>query len=290
MRWPHYEHIIFDCDSTLTTIEGIDVLAESAGKKWRVEVLTRAAMDGDLDLEEIYAKRLRAVRPTRAQIRDIRRRYKQTIVEDAQAVITALQALGHQVYIISGGLAEPVEEFGVYLGVPRDHIRAVDVRYNELSGRWWDRQTPYAAGDEHYLTFDAGALTVSDGKAEIVQQLVGSLPFRERDNGRSLLIGDGSSDLLAGRAVDLFVGYGGVEKRERVLAEAPAFIHSPSLAPLLALATGPATLARLQTDSPFSPLVQKSIQLIKTGAITFTDERLKQKFQQAFHSKISTAY
>ena len=284
MRWPHYEHIIFDCDSTLTTIEGIDVLAESVGKKWRVEVLTRAAMDGELDLEEIYAKRLRAVRPTRAQIRDIRRRYKQTIVEDAQDLITALQALGHQVYIISGGLAEPVEEFGVYLGVPRDHIRAVDVRYNELSGKWWQRQAQYEAGDEHYLTFDEGALTVSDGKAEIVQQLVCG------KNGRSLLIGDGNSDLLAGRAVDLFVGYGGVEKRERVLAEAPAFIHSPSLAPLLALASGPATLARLSQSGQHRPLALKSIQLIKTGAITFTDEPLKQKFQQAFHSKISTAY
>ena len=284
MRWPHYDHIIFDCDSTLTTIEGIDVLAESAGKKWRVEVLTRAAMDGDLDLEDVYAKRLQAVRPTQAQIQAIRQRYKQTIVEDAQALINALQALGHQVYIISGGLAEPVAEFGVHLGVPRDHIRAVDVRYNELSGKWWQRQTPQDTDDKYYLTFTEGALTISDGKAEIVKQLVGG------KNGRSLLIGDGSSDLLAGRAVDLFVGYGGVVARERVLAEAPVFIHSPSLAPLLALAIGPATLARLQTQSLFSPLVQKTIHLIKTGAITFTDERLKYKFQEAFHSKISTAY
>jgi phosphoserine phosphatase len=284
MRWPHYEHIIFDCDSTLTTIEGIDVLAESAGKKWRVEVLTRAAMDGELDLEEVYAKRLRSIRPTRGQIQEIRRRYKQNVVEDAAAVINTLQQLGHQVYIISGGLAEPVEEFGIYLGVPRAYIRGVRVRYNQLSGNWWQRQAQYQATDEHYLSFSEGALTVSDGKAEIVRQLLAGKP------GRSLLIGDGHSDLLAGRAVDLFVGYGGVETRERVLAEAPTFIHSPSLAPLLALAAGPAVLARLQTASPFSPLVQKSIQLIKTGAITFTDERLKRKFQEAFHSKISTAY
>jgi phosphoserine phosphatase len=284
MRWPHYDHIIFDCDSTLTTIEGIDVLAESAGKKWRVEVLTRAAMDGELDLEEVYAKRLRAVRPTRGQIQEIRRRYKRNIVEDAAAVITTLQQFGHQVYIISGGLAEPVEEFGIYLGVPRAHIRAVGVRYNQLSGNWWQRQTHYDVADEHYLTFNEGALTVSDGKAEIVQQLVGG------KNGRTLLIGDGSSDLLAGDAVDLFVGYGGVVARERVLAEAPVFIHSLSLAPLLALAAGPAMLARLNRSEQLGPLAQKSIQLIKTGAITFTDERLKDKFQQAFHNKISTAY
>ena len=50
MRWPHYEHIFFDCDSTLTAVEGIDVLAESAGKRQRVEMLTQAAMEGDRDL------------------------------------------------------------------------------------------------------------------------------------------------------------------------------------------------------------------------------------------------
>ena len=59
MRWPHYEHVFFDCDSTLTAVEGIDVLAESAGKGQRVAVLTQAAMDGHVDLEDVYEKRLR---------------------------------------------------------------------------------------------------------------------------------------------------------------------------------------------------------------------------------------
>ena len=31
MRWPTYQHIFFDCDSTLTTVEGIDALADTAG-------------------------------------------------------------------------------------------------------------------------------------------------------------------------------------------------------------------------------------------------------------------
>ena len=89
MRWPHYEHVFFDCDSTLTAVEGIDVLAESVGKGRRVEILTQAAMDGQLDLSEVYDKRLRAVRPTQQQVFDIRRSYKRHIVEDAARVITA---------------------------------------------------------------------------------------------------------------------------------------------------------------------------------------------------------
>src|SRR5690606_9937304 len=131
MRWPPYEHVFFDCDSTLTSVEGIDLLADSLGKKQRVEVLTQAAMDGTIDLEDVYAKRLRTLRPTRQQVLDLRHSYKNNMVEDAARVVAALQALGHKVYIISGGLAEPVEEFGISLGIPRERIRAVDIAYNE---------------------------------------------------------------------------------------------------------------------------------------------------------------
>jgi phosphoserine phosphatase len=268
MRWPPYEHIFFDCDSTLTAVEGIDILAETAAKKWRVETLTNAAMNGELDLGEVYGKRLQAIKPTRKQVQAIKQIYKRNLVEDAAEVIAILHDLGHKVYIISGGLAEPVAEFGVWLGVPRERIRAVGLSYNALSGHWWQPETTW---EEQYLNFEQGSLTISDGKAEIVRELLG-----EQD-GRSLLIGDGSSDLLAGTAVDLFIGYGGVVVREQVLAEAAAYIHSRSLAPLLALAAGPAALKRLKNQD----LAQKAIQIIQNGGITFQNEQLNQKFRKA---------
>lgn len=277
MRWPPFEHVFFDCDSTLSRVEGIDVLAEAAGKGRRVEILTQAAMDGKLELEEVYSKRLQAVRPSRKQVTAIRQVYKQNVVEDAAAVIAALQAAGHQVYIISGGLAEPVREFGIFLGVPADHIRAVDVRYNTLSGRWWDTREEFSTAETRYLEHEEGALTLSDGKAEVVRQLLGDQP------GRSLLIGDGYSDLLAGRAVDLFVGYGGVVRRELVQAQAPVFLHSPSLAPLLALAGGPSFLFDL-LSTPHKWIAEKARHLLTTGVITFQDERLNEKFQQAYQA------
>jgi phosphoserine phosphatase len=268
MRWPPYEHVFFDCDSTLTTIEGIDILAESAGKKWRVEVLTQAAMEGDLDLAEVYERRLRAVNPSQSQIRDIRRAYKRNPVEDAQEVIAGLKELGREVYIISGGLLEPVREFGLFLGVPKENIRAVGVTYNELSGQWW------VGGDQQYLAFEDGALTVSDGKADIVKELLAG------KTGRSLLVGDGVSDLMAGRAVDLFAGFGGVVSRQKVREEAPLFIQSRSLAPLLVIAAGPAALRRFENTS-FESLGHKAWDLIQTGAISFNNERLNKKFSEA---------
>lgn len=278
MRWPPYDHIFFDCDSTLTTVEGIDVLANLLGKGWRVSVLTEAAMSGDVELEEIYAKRLRTLRPTLGQIRALRQVYKRNIVADAQEVIAALQFLGQQVYIISGGLSEAVVEFGMYLGVPRSHIRAVGVEYDRLSGRWWqslDDESPNPS--ERYLSYEEASLTVSDGKTRIVREMLGE------QMGRTLLIGDGVSDLLAGSAVDLFVGFGGVAVRDQVRERAQIYIDSPSLAPLLTVAAGPASLRQL-ADNDFRDLVNRSRQLCNSGAITFQDERLKEKFESAYQA------
>jgi len=89
-RWTSFDLIFFDCDSTLSTIEGIDELAKLKGKDWRVGLLTQKAMDGDLDLAEVYGKRLQAIRPTRGQLKAIEERYWETIVPDVQAVLDAL--------------------------------------------------------------------------------------------------------------------------------------------------------------------------------------------------------
>ncbi len=282
MRWPPYDHIFFDCDSTLSTIEGIDILAEQAGKKDAVEALTKAAMEGELGLEDVYAKRLAAINPSKEQIHQIRQAYKDNPVEDSAELIDVLHALGHKVYIISGGIYAPVAEFGISLGVARDNIRAVKLEFDQLSGEWW-RNNGDRQADASYSGFDEGPLTISDGKAHIVKELLGT------QKGRSLLIGDGSSDLRASHAVDLFVGFGGVESRKPVLEEAPAFIHSESIAPLLALAAGPAALSTL-LHSKHRSLAQKALNLIDEGAVTFTDERLNSKFTnayQAVHSRPS---
>lgn len=279
MRWPPYQHIFFDCDSTLTTVEGIDVLAQSAGKGWRVEILTRAAMEGEVDLEEVYGKRLEAVRPTQAQVQAIRQVYKRNLVQDAAEVISILQEQGHTVYIVSGGLAEPVVEFGLFLGIPRQNIRAVELEYDALSGQWW-QQDETAEASKRYLTYEESALTVSDGKARIMRELVGEQP------GRTLLVGDGLSDLIAGRQADLFVGFGGVIERDRIATEAPAYIRSASLAPLLAIAMGPAGLKRLEKGEN-SAVIKRATDFIETGAVIFNDEQLNTKFKRAYQAVYS---
>ena len=219
--------VFFDCDSTLSTIEGIDELARFKGVEQQIVALTNAAMNGQLPLQEVYAERLRLLSPTRADMRVVEEAYKRTVVPDARETINALHGLSRRVFIISGGLADAVIGFGMWLGVPKERIRAVGLSYNQLSGRWWDYQQRNL--DERYLMYDDSPLTLQHGKTDVICSL-------RQPGRRAMLVGDGSSDLAAAGAVDLFVGYGGVVARPIVAANALVFLRTPSIAPVLLLA------------------------------------------------------
>lgn len=224
------DDVFFDCDSTLSTVEGIDELARLKGVEARIVELTNAAMDGRIPLQEVYAERLRLLSPTRADMRVVEDAYKHTTVPDARETIEALHACGRRVFIVSGGLADAVTGFGLWLGVPRERIHAVGLSYNQLSGRWWEYQRCADGNpEETYLVYDESPLTQQHGKVDVIRRL--------REHGRrAMLVGDGASDLAAAHAVDVFVGFGGVVARPVVAANAPVFLRSASIAPVLLLA------------------------------------------------------
>jgi phosphoserine phosphatase len=275
--WPSYDLIFFDCDSTLTRVEGIDELARLKGKGWRVSVLTDKAMDGKLDLEEVYERRLRAIYPTREQVRQIAQVYGETKVPDAQVVIEILQHFNREVFIISGGLADAVSRFGAGLGVPPDHIRAVELEYDQLAGEWWSYHDHQYSGnpDERYLNHEGGPLTVSQGKAQVVRALAGSR------FGRRLLVGDGTSDMNASEAVDLFVGFGGVVRREKVARGAPVYVDSPGLTPILPIALGPAGYRRCLGTQYADPF-ERGLKHIMRGEVTFREPGRREAFLASF--------
>jgi len=278
LRWTPFDLIFFDCDSTLSAIEGIDELARFKGKEQRVGVLTEKAMNGDLDLSEVYGKRLKAIRPTRGQLKAIEQQYWDTLVPDAVEVIAALRFLGKHVFIISGGLAEPVRAFGRRLGVPPENIRAVELEYNELSGEWWRYHDPQAQSRQTYLAYnDESPLTISSGKPSIIAELA------EGKHGRKMMIGDGASDLATRPVVDLFVGFGGVVARKKVQDDAEIFIRSNSLAPIAALAAGGAGWARVQ-NTPHQPVFERGIRLLQAmdESVLIKDSTVRDALVSAF--------
>ena len=270
--WPIANLVIFDCDSTLSTIEGIDELARMTGHEYDVAMLTKRAMEGDIPLEAVYGHRLVTANPNQEQVRAIANLYRQTVIPDARAVIEALQTLGTEVFIVSGGLIEPVRDFGVWLGIPREHIFAVNMEYDQLAGEWW-RYWDLPGGHDpraNYLAVEANPLTGTRGKNQVIQRLRAAYP------GRAIMVGDGGSDLEASSEVDLFIGFGGAEFRQRVADEAPVYIHSLTLAPILPLALG-----QLGNTPRFARLWAEGLQEVYTNEVTFRETELRNVFLTA---------
>ncbi|MBT9517186.1 MAG: HAD-IB family phosphatase [Methyloversatilis discipulorum] len=218
--------ILFDCDSTLSTIEGIDVLAEQAGVVDQVVPLTNAAMEGRLKLEEAYAARLDLIKPDASTIDAVGRQYIETRVEGAAEAIAALGALGWQVHVVSGGIRQAVLAIARFLGVPDERVHAVDLRFD---------------ANGHYAGFDPESpLARSGGKAEIVRRVGAGAE-------RVVMVGDGITDLEAAEAGALVIGFGGVVRREIVASRASHFIDQADLREVVRLLATPEELARVES-------------------------------------------
>ncbi len=200
---PKYRLIFFDVDSTLVTIEGIDVLA---GGNREIVRLTEAAMNGEISLDQVYAKRLEIIRPSRAAIESLAQRYLTSIVEGAEETIETLKRAGCVMHLVTAGIEQALEPLAAKFGVP---LHAVPLRFKP-SGEYED--------------FDRRSLLARPRGKEIVVRDV-----RARTKGKAAFVGDGVSDLETKPAVDLFVGFGGVHTRARVRDNADVFVAGPRL-------------------------------------------------------------
>lgn len=258
-----FDFVFFDCDSTLSSIEGIDELARMKCKFDEVKAMTDAAMDGEVYLHNVYDRRLELLAPTHEEVAGLEGLYRRTTVSHAAEVIGALHAAGKEVFIVSGGLLAAVRPFGRSLGVPHDHIRAVGLEYDELSGEWWDylQDGWDQRTDVQYIDSEETPLVKSEGKLDVVREMLGDR------FGRSMLIGDGVSDLAARDGVDLFVGFTGVVARPHVVAESDVIISGDSLAPVLGLALSESEQTAL-SGTVYEAVVTEGRARTKAGEVT----------------------
>lgn len=237
---PGYAAVVFDCDSTLAAVEGIDELAGPLID--RVRDLTDRAMDGTVPLEEVYGERLALIQPTKEQVDALGRRYVAALLPDARETIDALRWLGKSVRVVSGGLRGPVIDAARALGLSEEDVAAVDVEFDD---------------DGRYLGFDRGSpLARAGGKAEVIRGWRLPRPV--------LLVGDGATDLEARPAVDAFAAFMGVVDRPRVADGADFVLREPLLAPVLAIATSEAERERLR-DSVWADLLDRGCRLGPSG-------------------------
>ena len=210
MTRPLYRFVFFDVDSTLVTIEGIDVLA---GGTPEIVRLTDAAMYGEIALEEVYGRRLEIIRPTREAVEDLGRRYTESLVDGAEETIAQLRAAGVDVHLVTAGIEQAIAPLAAKLGIAMRAVHAVPLQFDE---------------DGSYRDYDRRSLLTRVGGKELVVHAI-----LARSKGRSAFIGDGVSDLETKPAVTTFIGFGGVHMRPRVKDNAEVYVSERALTAVL---------------------------------------------------------
>jgi phosphoserine phosphatase len=207
----NFDIICFDCDSTLSKIEGIDELAKHVGLGEELAELTNAAMNGIVPLEAVYEKRLSLIQPKQADIDALAQQYIDEIVDGVTEVFATLHAQGKTVHIISGGLRQAILPLAAYLNVPESQVHAVDIYFND---------------DGSYKNYEqTSPLARTGGKADIVSQIKGQHSIA--------VIGDGKTDMEAKQAGAFVVGFGGVADRAIVRELADVYVVDPNLTAVL---------------------------------------------------------
>lgn len=236
---PPYGTLVFDCDSTLSTIEGVEHLPRA--REETVHDLTERAMNGELPLEAVYGARLELIRPTRDEVSAVGRRYVETLVPGTPELFAALRFLEKRLCIVSGGLLPAVLTLGRALGLDAADIFAVDVLH--------DDQGAYTGFDEQSPLARAG------GKRQVLSAL------SQGPNARPplALVGDGATDLEAAPVCARFVAFGGVARRAAVFAGADVTCDVLHMAALLPLLVSHEEFARLEDCDLHRPLCRAAL-------------------------------
>lgn len=206
------KNVIFDCDSTITHVEGIDLLADMNNVWDEVSAITRRSMDHSSLTVDIFEERLDLVQPTLEQVQDLGDLYIANLSRDVKEVIELLQDAGRNIFIVTGGLQPAVNYLARYLNIDYKNVYSVEVYFNQQG---------------EYTGFDKSSpLVAKYGKLHISEKI-------SEEFGKSALIGDGSNDMEAAEALELFIGYGGAIRREKVMESSDIYVECNSFAPLL---------------------------------------------------------
>ena len=194
---PRGKLLFIDCDSTLSTIEGIDELARAKGEDVFEQVveLTNAAMNGEIPIAEVFPRRMDMIRPDRTLCDEVAALYVATMVPGAVEMIREMKEDGWLPVILSGGFAPLIQPLARHLGI--DHVEAVPLYFHE---------------DGSYKGYAADYPTTRNlGKNEVIREWKQALLPE-----RVMMMGDGMSDLETQPDVDVFIGFGGVVARPKV--------------------------------------------------------------------------
>ncbi len=211
--------ICFDMDSTLIEQEVIVELAKMAGMGEQVEIITEAAMRGEIDFDESFVQRVSLLKGISTDVLDdICARL--TLSVGARTTISAFKALGYHTVLVSGGFTYFARYIAEQLGIDEVHANNLDIEEGEVTG---EVQMPIVNGAK---------------KASIVAHIAERMGI---DMSQVVCVGDGANDLPMMANADLGVAY---HAKSIVQARADAAVNVTGLEGVLYALGYPALISK----------------------------------------------
>ena len=165
--------VVFDMDSTLIEAEVIDELAKEAGVGEQVSEITELAMQGEIDFNESFRRRMALLKGLDVSVLDgIAERLPMT--EGAEELVTNLKALGFKTAILSGGSTYFASRLQKQLGFDYVYANELDICEGKVTGEV------------------KGTIVNGERKAELLREIAEKEGIQLE---QTIAVGDGANDL-----------------------------------------------------------------------------------------------
>ncbi len=168
--------VVFDMDSTLIEAEIIDELAKLHGVGEQVSAITAAAMRGELDFKQSFAKRISLLHGLPEQrLQEVL--HSTPLADGAERLITTLKRLGYKTAILSGGFTFFGEHLQKRLGIDYVFANQLELVDGAVTGKV------------------AGEIVDGARKAQLLAQITQWENISLDQAVEAVAVGDGANDL-----------------------------------------------------------------------------------------------
>lgn len=122
-----------DMESTIIHEEMLEELAARVGLREKVEIITRRAMNGELDFKAALKERLALLKGLSAEVIDELIK-TMTIMDGARELVATMRGHGARCVIVSGGFKAFTGAVAQQLGFDEEHGNILDIKDGALTG------------------------------------------------------------------------------------------------------------------------------------------------------------
>jgi phosphoserine phosphatase len=191
LKLSDFKLIAFDMDSTLINIECVDEIADAAGRKAEVAVITEAAMRGEIaDYKDSLRRRVALLKGVTVAHMEEVLNHRLKLNPGAENLVKACQSVGMKVLLVSGGFTFFTDHVRDRLNINWTRSNLLEVVNGELTGRMVDQ--------------DWGDICDGEEKRKMLLhtcQQMGITP------SQAIAMGDGANDLPMMGVAGLSVAY-----------------------------------------------------------------------------------